>query len=121
MDFRVDPRAVLSAGTPAADNIRQRQLAKLKESTRELEVTFINEMVKAMRKTVPEGELFKKNSAEKMFEEMQDKELSRTMSSNQNFGLAAAMYRQMAPLVENRVYHSKEEMIKQYGEIAKEP
>ncbi len=121
MDFRIDPRTVISAGPPVADNIKQRQLAKLKKSTKELEVTFINEMVKAMRKTVPEGELFKKNSAEKMFEEMQDKELSRSMSNNQNFGLAAAMYRQMAPLVENRVYHPKEGLEKQDNEITKEP
>ncbi len=111
MDFRVDPRTVFSAGTaPTTSEIKSRQLAKLKESTKELEVTFINEMVKAMRKSVPEGELFKKNSAEKMFEEMQDKELSRAMSNNHNFGLATAMYRQMAPLVENRVYAAKESL-----------
>ncbi len=104
MDLNIDPRTVLSA-TPSpntAQNAKNKRLARLRESVQELEVTFLNEMVKAMRKNVPEGELFKKNSAEKMFEEMQDTELTRAMCRGQNFGLADAMYRQMAPLTEHK-------------------
>ncbi len=106
MDFRIDPRTVHSGAELSPQGLKKRQLAKLRESTKELEVNFLNEMVKAMRKTVPEGELFKKNSAEKMFEEMQDKELTRAMSNNHSFGLADSMYRQMAPQIENRVYQT---------------
>ncbi len=106
MDLNIDPRTVLSAtaSPDTAQNAKSRRLARLKESVQELEVTFLNEMVKAMRKNVPEGELFKKNSAEKMFEEMQDTELTRAMCRGQNFGLADAMYRQMAPLAEHKAY-----------------
>lgn len=103
MDFRIDPRTVLSTPAQSGTTRKERQLAKLKESAKELEINFLNEMVKAMRKTVPEGGLFKKNSAEKLYEEMLDTEFARAMSTSQNIGLANAIYKQMAPLVENRV------------------
>ncbi len=109
MDFRVDPRTVFSNATPSSvREVKSKRLEKLRKSVEELEVTFVNEMMKAMRKNIPEGELFKKNSAEKMFEEMQDTELTRAMCRGQNFGLADAMYRQMAPLVEQRAHNNEE-------------
>ncbi len=103
MDLSVNPASFLNNAASAGKSAESRRLAKLRASVDELEVTFLNEMVKAMRKNVPESELFKKNSAEKMFEEMQDKELTRAMCQGQNFGLADAMYRQMAPLIEHKM------------------
>lgn len=103
MNFKIDPRTALSGATLPIEHKNIRQLEKLKESAKELEVHFLNEMMKAMRKTVPESELFDKNSAEKIYEEMQDKEFAKAMSDSHDIGIASAIYNQMAPLIENRI------------------
>ncbi len=92
MDFKINPRTVYSATSPISDS-QNRRLEKLRESSEELEAIFLNEMYKAMRKAMPEDGLFPKTDAEKMFQEMQDMEMVRTISRTKSVGL------QMAPLV----------------------
>jgi len=48
-----------------------------------------------MRKTVPDGGLIKKNSAEEIYRNMLDQEIATKISEKQSLGLANQMYRQM--------------------------
>lgn len=108
MNFKVDPRTVLSAPTKTqeanAESRKAKDLAALRESTREFEAIYVNEMYKAMRKTIPESELFTKNMATKMFEEMMDMELARNTAKGDGMGIGLAMYNQMKDLIENKKY-----------------
>ncbi|BDD87358.1 rod-binding protein [Desulfofustis limnaeus] len=100
----IDPRTLLSASRPTlnAQQKQQRSLQELREYTREFEALFVNELFKAMRKTVPESELFEKGMATEMYEEALDLELARSASAGQGIGLGEAMFEQLRHLVENR-------------------
>ena len=109
MSFTIDPRAVLSARQPteiSAETRKQEDLAKLRESARDFESIFINEMYKAMRKnTMSEDDsLIPKDNATKMFEEMRDMEMAKLTAEGEGIGIGEAIYRQMAPLIEKKVY-----------------
>ncbi|TKB10268.1 rod-binding protein [Desulforhopalus sp. IMCC35007] len=102
MDFKIDPRIHISASTQHTSDRKTRDLASLKESSREMETMFVMEMYKAMRKAVPEGGLFEKSNATEMFQEMLDLELAKETTKGEGVGLASAMYEQMASYIENK-------------------
>ena len=101
----VDPRTLLSASKPDLDPDfkKNRDLEALKQSTREIEALFINELFKAMRKTIPDGGLIEKNMSEDIYQEMLDFERAKTASEGKGFGLAQAMFEQYRHLIENRI------------------
>lgn len=104
MDLSIDPRVMLSVPTKklSGDAKKSADLEKLRESTREFEAIYVNEMFKAMRKTVPESGLVKKDSAMKMYEEMMDMELARKTAEGDGMGIGLAMYNQMKGTIENK-------------------
>lgn len=101
----IDPRTVLSAATTKPDPAaaKARDLQQLRDSTREFEALFINEMFKAMRRTIPDGGLIEKNISEDILREMMDLEIARQASSGEGLGIAEAMFEQLRHLVENRL------------------
>lgn len=73
---------------------------KLREAARELEAIFVQQMITAMRTTVPEGDgMFAKSSTEKTFESMLDVEYAKVFAGNAGFGFAEAIYRQLSEYV----------------------
>lgn len=104
MDFTIDPRIKISVPTEKATGAKKKaqDLEALRESTREFEALYINEMFKAMRKTVPEDGIFKKDMSTKMFQEMMDMELARDTAKNDGMGIGLAMYNQMKGAIENK-------------------
>lgn len=104
MDFKIDPRIKISAPTEQATGTKkkERDLNALRESTREFEALYVNEMFKAMRKTIPENDFFKKDMSTKMFEEMMDMDLARKTAKNEGMGIGLAMYNQMKGAIENK-------------------
>lgn len=102
MDLRIDPRTVLSNATQPQTSRKTRDLERLKESSREFEAIYAMEMLKAMRKNIPDGGLFEKNTATELFEEMLDTETSKSLTQGPGLGIATAMYEQMAHLIENK-------------------
>ena len=102
MDFKIDPRMLLSHATQPATDKKSKSLQSLKESSQEFETLFVMEMFKAMRKAVPDGGLFEKSSATEMFTEMLDTENAKAATSGKGLGIAEAMYKQMAELVEKK-------------------
>lgn len=102
MDFKVDPRTLLSNATQPAADKKSQDLEALRQSCREFETIYVMEMYKAMRKTVPEDGLFEKNNSTKIYTEMLDMETAKATTRGKGLGIAEAMYRQMADLIENK-------------------
>ncbi len=103
MNLDIDPRTVLSNATQAVSQSdkKERQLESLRESTREFETLLVNEMFKAMRKTVPRSGLFTENNATEYFREILDIETARAATKGEGIGIASKMYEQMSKLVTN--------------------
>ena len=101
----IDPRTLLSASRPNLDQAtrKARDIESLRQSTREFEALYINEMFKAMRKTIPEGGLIEKDMSQDIYEEMMDMERARVASEGKGIGLGQAMFDQLRHLVENRI------------------
>jgi flagellar protein FlgJ len=102
MDFKIDPRILTSHSTRPTVDRKAKDLESLKESSREFETLFVMEMFKAMRKSVPEGGLFEKSMSTDMFQEMIDMETAKATTKGSGLGIADAMYKQMADLIENK-------------------
>lgn len=97
MKTMLDPQTILagSAKTPTASPEHQRDAKKLTASCQEFEAILIQSMFKSMRKALPEGGLFEKNNATKIFEDMLDGEVAKEISKKQSLGLADQIYKQM--------------------------
>jgi flagellar protein FlgJ len=102
MDFKIDPRTVTSLATHPNLDKKARDLASLRESSREFETLFVMEMYKTMRKAVPESGLFEKNPSTEIFTEMLDMETAKATTQGKGLGIAEAMYNQMAELIEKK-------------------
>jgi len=102
MNFKIDPRMSISPKPPATPDRKIRDLKALRDSSRQLESLFVMEMLKAMRKTIPEGGLFEKNSSTEIYQEMLDMETAKATVAGPGLGIADAIYKQMAPLIEKK-------------------
>ncbi len=93
MNLSIDPRSSMKQ---ISDDPKERNLVKLRESCREFEAIYVQEMFKAMRKTVPESGLFeKKDMANDLYKEMLDMEMARTTAAGKGMGIGEAMYNQL--------------------------
>lgn len=102
MDFKIDPRILTSHATQPNLDKKARDLQSLRESSREFETLLVMEMLKSMRKAVPEGGLFEKDMASETFTEMLDMETAKATTSGKGLGIADMMYKQMAELIEKK-------------------
>lgn len=69
--------------------------ARLRQSSRDLEGVFVEQLFKAMRETVPENSLFDGGAGEQMFTGMMDSHLAAEVPEGWNNGLGEALYRQL--------------------------
>ena len=70
--------------------------SQLKEAAIEMETWFINEMFKAMRRTVPEGEgMFETSNGEQIWRDMLDEQTSKSLAQSGGLGLAQQLYEQL--------------------------
>lgn len=74
--------------------------ARLRSATKEFEAVFIQEMLKAMRETVPEGGLLDAGRSEEMFTALLDQHVADTAAERAEGSLADALYRQFAGRVD---------------------
>ncbi len=104
MDYKIDPRIIIGSATNknSIQNRNERDLKSLRESSREFETIYLNEMFKAMRKAVPDGGLIEKDSASEMYQEMLDGETAKAAASGKGLGLGQAMFEQMSDLIAKR-------------------
>ncbi len=92
MSITINPNAPVQQATT---DPKEQQLAKLRHSCREFEAIYVQEMYKAMRKTVPESGLFEKDMSSELYKEMLDMEMARATASGAGMGIGEAMYNQL--------------------------
>lgn len=102
MDLQIDPRIVSGRATLPTANKKTKDLASLRESSREFEALLLMEMLKSMRKSVPDGGLFEKDTSTEIFRDMLDSETAKAASRGKGLGIGEAMYKQMADLIEKK-------------------
>ncbi|MBE0565135.1 MAG: rod-binding protein, partial [Krumholzibacteria bacterium] len=61
----------------------------LEKAAREFEAVFLNQLMKAMRQTVPENKLFNSQGATKFYRQMHDQEMARALATGRS-GLGVA-------------------------------
>lgn len=69
--------------------------ARLRQSSRDLEGVFVEQLFKAMRETVPESSLFGGGAGEEMFTGMLDAHLASEVPGTWKEGPGEALYRQL--------------------------
>ena len=94
-----------TAAPPALD----KKHLELKKATQQFEGYFLHELLKEMRKTVPDDKLLgDKGHGQETFRDMMDQTLTDSMSSRGDVGIAKMMYDQLAmSLGDNRLATDK--------------
>jgi murein DD-endopeptidase MepM/ murein hydrolase activator NlpD len=72
---------------------------ELKRAAKEFESLFIYEMLKAMRKTIPEDGLFQGMTGKDTYTAIMDQQLASAMAERGGLGIADIIYRQMMPTI----------------------
>jgi Rod binding domain-containing protein len=95
--MQVKALAALSA-VPAAPAPLDKKHEALKKATQQFESYFVDEMLKEMRKTIPEDTLLgDSDHQQEIFQDMSDQAVADSVSKTGSFGLAAMMYKELAP------------------------
>ncbi|MBU1231592.1 MAG: rod-binding protein [Proteobacteria bacterium] len=110
MDLSIDPRTMLSATNTKsqATDPKEKELLALRRSCREFEAIYINEMYKAMRKTVPDSGLFEKDMSSELYKEMLDMELAKQTAAGKGMGVGEAMYDQLKEQISSKSKNKSE-------------
>ncbi len=98
----IDTLPLLQPDTATTRTDRRGQLDQesLRRSCQDFEAIFIQSMFKSMRKSIPDGGLFEKDTAHEIYQDMLDGEVAKEISRQQSLGLADQMYRQMERLLD---------------------
>ncbi|OCC15556.1 Flagellar protein FlgJ [Dissulfuribacter thermophilus] len=75
---------------------------RFKEACKGFEAMFINEMLKAMRKTIPKSGLLDGGLRQEIYESMFDEKVSEALSERGALGIADMLYNAFAPRVINK-------------------
>jgi flagellar protein FlgJ len=86
------------AGKVGQSNDGSKGRDELEQACNDFESVFVSQMMQQMRKTVPQEGLFNGGRAEKIFTEMLDGEVAKSISKQRGIGLAAMMYRQLSAM-----------------------
>lgn len=85
----LDRKARQTEGTPE-------ERAGLEKAAKEFEAVFLNTLMKAMRKTVPENEIFNGGGSTKFYQQMHDAEMAKALATaNGGLGIADMIVRQL--------------------------
>ena len=76
--------------------------AKLRESANDFEASFIQQMLKSMRKTSFESDLLPKSEGEKVFQSLLDEQYALLSAKSGSLGLAEMIYQQLKPKVDKK-------------------
>ena len=104
MNISINPKAILHATSPkiAGKDKTERDLKSLRESCREFEAIFVQQMYQAMRKNVPNDGLLPRDNATQIYQDMLDTQMARETAKGKGIGIGEAMYNQMKVKVEKK-------------------
>jgi flagellar protein FlgJ len=86
------PSAAATSGAAPRD-----ELARLRDTAKQLEGVFVAQLFKAMRETVPEDGLTHGGAGEEMFTGLLDERISAKAPAQWHRGIGDALVRQLAP------------------------
>lgn len=92
------PESIRSHLQPQAKN---KKSEKIQKACQDFESLFIHYMMKEMRQTVPQDQLFGGGQAESLYTNMLDAEVAKKISSQRGVGLAPMLYDQLISLSKN--------------------
>ena len=93
--INIDEENLNNEASSKVDENRKQELEKLKNVSDEFESLLINEMLKAMRKTVNKTGLIDGGMTEDIFGDMLYTEYSKSFSKSKTFGVSDMIYKQM--------------------------
>lgn len=89
-------RVTLAGGTPGGNDNE----ARLRQVSQQMEGVFVQELFKAMRETIPQGEgVVDGGMGEEIFSGLMDQHLASQVGAGGERGLGAAIYRQLSKLL----------------------
>jgi flagellar protein FlgJ len=83
----------LGASGPA--NLSPGEDARLRRAAAQMEGVFFNQMLQALRETVPRDGVLDGGAGEEMFTSLMDEKIAESASAKQEHGLGAVLYRQL--------------------------
>jgi len=83
----------------AADKTKE---AELKKACQGFEAIILQQMLTAMRKSVPKDGLLTSGYSQEMYQSMYDEGLAKEMASGRGIGLADALYQQLAGPIQQK-------------------
>lgn len=86
---------IANVGLQVNNPLAKQEEEKLQKACDDFSTLFVSMLWKEMRNTIPENDFLPKSTAEKIFQEMMDNELSKEMAKNQGFGLSRTLYEQL--------------------------
>ena len=84
---------------PPAGKPQSKEQKKLWNACKDFESVMMGQVLKQMRQTVQISDPLNNSQASKMYRDMLDDEMSKSMSKGGGFGLAEQMYNQLAATV----------------------
>lgn len=104
MNISINPKAVIHATSPKVPgkDKTERDLKSLRESCREFEAIFVQQMYQAMRKNVPNDGLLPRDNATLIYQDMLDTQMARETAKGKGTGLGESMYNQMKGQIEKK-------------------
>ena len=82
---------------PELTETQKKEEKKLRTAVQEFEAFFLSQLLKEMRKTIPDGGLFEDDTQkEKIYNDLLDEDMSRYLAKGKGMGLAESLYRQMS-------------------------
>jgi len=69
----------------------------LRKTCEEFEAIFVQQMLKEMRGTLPDGGLLPRSMGQDYFQEMMDGEVAKAAAVKGHFGIGEALFRQLQP------------------------
>ncbi len=75
---------------------RERALEELKKATEEFEAIFINSMLKAMRNTIIESNLFPEQAGKDVYRAMMDEYLAKEISRSGGVGISRMLFEELS-------------------------
>jgi peptidoglycan hydrolase FlgJ len=104
MNISIHPNAVLTTSSPkiAGKEKTEKDLKSLRESCREFEAIFVQQMYQAMRKNIPNDGLLPRDNAIQIYQDMLDTQMARETAKGKGIGLGEKMYDQMKGIIEKK-------------------
>lgn len=87
------PRA--EVGGNKGDQPQTGDETRLMEACRDFEAIFLGELLKSMRKTIPQGGILEKSFGQDVFQSMLDDEYAKSMALSRSTGLAEILFQQL--------------------------